>query len=233
MFVPEWEVRAVARVKVCVVAQFEPLRVGLGSVIDETPELDLVGEVASLEEMLNSRRCRSADVAVMDVQVAHQTRLEAVNKVARTLPQLKVLVLGGEQDARNIRVEALPAYLSLNGIGFLVKGESSERLVKAISLLAQGVFVSEMDVIRHVLTRLARWADEKPAMGQGQLTERETEVLRLVAEGRSNREIAAELFLSEGTVKIHISHIMAKLPVERRTELVRYAITRGLVPEGG
>lgn len=221
-----------ARVKVSVVAEFEPLRTGLGKMIEEHPDLELVGGAASLQEALGGASGRSADVVVMDVQVAFKTPLEFITRVGENLPEIKVLLLGSEQDARGLRPEALPPYLSLGGLGFLVRDESSERLVNAICLLAQGIFVSEMHVIRHVLTQLARWANERPA-GRGQLTEREKEVLRLVADGRSNREIASELFLSEGTVKIHVSHIMAKLSLERRTELVRYALTRGLAEEAG
>ncbi len=88
-----------------------------------------------------------------------------------------------------------------------------------------------MDVIRHILTRLSKLAtySETPE-DAGPLSEREVEVLQLVAQGRSNREIARELFLSEGTVKIHVSHIMSKLALDRRTELVRYALSKGLVP---
>jgi NarL family two-component system response regulator LiaR len=220
-------------VKVAVVVEFEPLRLGLANMIREHPELALVGEAASLEEMLSSRGCRSADVAVMDVEVAYRTPLDVVEKTAKTLPDLKILLLlGSEQDARGVQAETLPAYLSLPGVGFLVKGESSERLTAAIILLAQGIFVAEMWVIRHVLTQLSRWANEEPA-SQDHLTEREMEVLRLVADGLSNREIADALFLSEGTVKIHVSHIMSKLSMDRRTELVRYAVTRGLVTESG
>lgn len=223
-----------AQVKVAVVAEFEPLRLGLANMITGHPGLALVGEVASLEDLLSNKRARTADVAVMDVEVAYRTPLSVVEKIARSRADLRLLLLGSEQDARALRPEALPAYLSLKGLGFLVKGESSHRLTSSILLMAEGIFVSEMWVIRHVLTQLSRWANEEPSpSSQGQLTEREVEVLRLVADGRSNREIADALFLSEGTVKIHVSHIMSKLSMDRRTELVRYALTSGLVTESG
>ncbi len=113
----------------------------------------------------------------------------------------------------------------------LLKDGSTDRLIEAIRLIAAGTFVCEMDVIRHILTRLSQWAsynEQQDSMGQ--LSGREVEVLQHVAQGRSNREIAQDLFLSEGTVKIHVSHIMSKLGLDRRTELVRYALSKGLVP---
>jgi DNA-binding NarL/FixJ family response regulator len=102
-----------------------------------------------------------------------------------------------------------------------------------VRLVASGTFVCETDLIRHILTRLTQWAsysaDDAGRNGQ-QLSEREKEVLTLVARGQANKEIAQELFLSEGTVKAHVSHIMAKLAVDRRTDLVRYALSTGLIP---
>lgn len=220
-------------VKVAVVAEFEPLRLGLANMIDEHPQLALAGVAAGLEEMLVHQECRAADVVVMDVEVAYRTPLELVEKTAKSLPGLKVLLLGSEQDAKGVQPETVPAYLAMAGLGFLVKGVSNERLASAIILLNEGVFVAEMWLMRHVLTQLSRWANEDTETSRGQLTEREMEVLRLVADGLSNRAIANALFLSEGTVKIHVSHIMAKLAMDRRTELVRYAVQRGLVTEGG
>ena len=123
--------------------------------------------------------------------------------------------------------------MRLHTVGFLLKDGSTSRLIEAIRLVAQGTFVCETELIRHILTRLTQWASysaEEPSRNGQQLSERETEVLALVARGFSNKEIAGELFLSEGTVKAHVSHIMAKLAVDRRTDLVRYALTTGLIP---
>ena len=107
-----------------------------------------------------------------------------------------------------------------------------DRIVGALRLVGQGKFVCEceMEVLRSFLTALEAWAGETAHDDASPLSGRELDVLRLVAQGLSNRGIAEQLFLSEGTVKIHISRIMTKLDLERRTELVRYALARGLVP---
>lgn len=216
--------------KVALVAESEPLRIGLATIIESKPGMELVGEAQTLSEMVQDRRFREVDVVLADVRTAEQTPVEVLERVAKALPKARLLLLGGEHDGWQMDAESVPAYMRLNAVGFVSRDVTAERLVEAIDLVASGVFVCEMPVIRSILTRLVRWVNEPPEAKEGQLTERELEVLRLVAEGRSNREIAQELFLSEGTVKIHVSHIMAKLSMERRTELVRYALQRGLAP---
>ena len=218
-------------VRVYLVAEFEPLRVGLARVIEAGAGIKLIATAASFEELARDDLYRECDVIVADVDTFNRADLASLyRRFAEWIPALKVLFLGNESDGRAIRPDAIPAYMSLNTIGFLLKNGSADRLVDAIRLVAAGAFVCETDVIRHILTQLNRWANVEAPAQVGQLSSRETEVLALVAQGRSNREIAAELFLSEGTVKIHVSHIMTKLDIDRRTELVRFAIASGLAP---
>jgi DNA-binding NarL/FixJ family response regulator len=105
-------------------------------------------------------------------------------------------------------------------------------MLDAIRLVSSGTFVCEIELIRHILTRLSQAAIYSPDDDQNgsHLTEREMEVVTLVTRGLSNKEIAQELFLSEGTVKAHVSRVMSKLGVDRRTDLVRHALSSGLVP---
>lgn len=217
-----------AGLKVAVVAEFEPLRIGLGSIVKSHPDLEYIGEVAAFAEIVQDRRFRDVDVLLMDMQASYRTPLDVVQRTAKSLPRLKVLFIGSDGDATAVTAEGLPVYMSLNAVGFISQDVTAERLVEAVHLVANRVFVCEMDLIKAILTRLITWVDDTDESQEGLLTPRELEVLRLVAEGRSNREIAQQLFLSEGTVKIHVSHIMAKLSMDRRTELVRYAFRRGL-----
>ena len=219
------------KVRVYLVADFEPLRLGLARTIENDPGLDLLAAAVSFDALADDDRFRDCDVIVADVDTFNRADLPLLyRKIGEWMPALKVLFLGSESDGRSIRPENIPAYMSLAAIGFLHKNGSTERLVDGIRLVAAGAFVCETEVIRHVLTHLNRWANADAHPQVGQLSERETEVLALVAQGRSNREIATELFLSEGTVKIHVSHIMTKLDIDRRTELVRFAIASGLTP---
>lgn len=220
-------------ITVYLVADFEPLRIGISTAIKSEPGVTLIGIAKSMGEMADDHIFREADVIVADVETINQADLgQLYQKIGEWIPGMNVLFLGSDMDGRAIRPEQIPAYMSMKTVGFVLKSGSSERLAAAIRLVAAGAFICEMDIIRHILTRLNQWANEPQAAppAVGQLSVRETEVLSLVAQGRSNKEIAQELFLSEGTVKIHVSHIMTKLDIDRRTELVRFALATGLIP---
>lgn len=219
--------------KICVVSPFEPLRLGLVQTIKDTPDLEVCGEARDLADLVTKAAFRTADVLVVDSAAVPVANRGVYIQIYEWLPQLKVLFLGADEDMRTIRPEDIPTYMRLNTVGFILKDGPTTRLIDAIRLVAAGTFVCETDLIRHILTRLTQWAQyntEEAAGNSQQLSERETEVLTLVARGFSNKEIAQELFLSEGTVKAHVSHIMSKLSMDRRTDLVRYALSTGLVP---
>jgi len=219
-------------IKVYVVVEFEALRAGLAGMIEGEPGMRVIGSVETLEEVGEDDRFRDSDVMLVDIQALNRADIGQVyRKIGEWYPALKILFLGTEGDGRAINPDNLPAYMGLAAVGFVLKDGPNERLLNAIRNTAAGMFVCEMGVIRHVLTRLNQWANENHTPnGIDNLSERELEVLRLVAQGRSNKEIAQELFLSEGTIKIHVSHIMTKVNLDRRTELVRFALSRGLVP---
>jgi DNA-binding NarL/FixJ family response regulator len=124
----------------------------------------------------------------------------------------------------------LAALFGCGGLGFLFNHGSIDRLIEAIRLVAAGTFICECDhaLAREFWGRLQAQARESSRPAEELLSVRELEVLMLVAEGLSNKQIAGHLFLSEGTVKVHVSRVIAKLGLQRRTELVRYAIGKGL-----
>lgn len=218
-------------ISVFIVADFEPLRAGLLRAISAESDLEVHGVCASLEEMVQNPKAFATDVLVVDVQtLTKAVRRDQLDQQAQEwLPDLKVLFLGSPQEElETSSYESLRRAMSLHTVGFLFKHGPATRVIQAIRLVSAGSFVCETDVIRRMLLRLSQMANDAAEPSKDGLSKRETEVLTLVAEGRSNREIARELFLSEGTVKAHVSHIMNKLSVDRRTELVRYALTNGL-----
>ena len=221
-------------VKVLTVVSFEPLFVGIRDAITSAPDLEIVASLNTLEEMVAHEAFPDADVIVVDAEVMGGAGSATYQKLLEWLPAMKVLFLGSWEDAKAISPEDLPVYMSLQNVGFIVRDGSTDHLLDAVRLVAAGTFVCEIDVIRRILTRLTKYAYELDPEGthRNSLSERETEVLALVARGLSNKEVAVELFLSEGTVKSHVSRIMTKLGAERRTELVRYAISKGLVDAG-
>lgn len=218
------------RIKVYLVVDFEPLRMGLASTIGKMPDMRLVGEASSLEEMIESQGYHGADVVVIDVQATNKAKLqEHIPKLEIELSRLKVLFLGGPEDIKTVREELLVTWTRLHTVGFLLKDGPVDRLLQAVRLVAIGTFTCEMELVRELLARLVRWASDDADEAKQQLSARETEILVLVADGRSNKEIARELVISDGTVKAHISHIMAKLNMERRANLIKYALLNGLV----
>ncbi len=217
--------------KVCVVVPFEPLRIGLVAELSTAPDIRVIGEFHDLSEILGKPAFREADVLILDSQAVLSDNLAVYSKIDEWLPTLKVLFLGTTEDSRAIRPEDIPIYMKLHTVGFMLKDGPTTRIIDGVRLVASGTFVCETELIRHILMRLTQWASySAEETNRSGLSGRETEVLTLVARGQSNKEIARELFLSEGTVKAHVSHIMAKLEVERRTDLVRYALSKGLIP---
>lgn len=219
-------------IRVCVIAAFEPLRLGLVKTLATAGDIDIIGEATSLGDLVTNPNIREADVFVVDVDVlAEGGGTAAVGNLNEWLPALKVLFLGNQEDARVISPDDLPMYMRLNTVGFLFREGSTSRLVQAVRLISQGTFIIESEVIKRILVRLMEWASITDATQTAyNLTERELAVLTRIAQGASNKEIAQETFLSEGTVKAHVSHIMTKLRIDRRTDLVRFALGKGLVP---
>lgn len=218
-------------IKVLTVVSFEPLFMGIRDAIESASDLEIIASLDSVEEMVTHEAFPEADVIVVDAEVMGGTGAATYQKLLEWLPAMKVLFLGSWEDAKALSPDDLPTYMSLQNVGFIVRDGSTERMLDAIRLVASGTFVCEIDVIRRILTLLTKYAIEasEEVNHRNSLSERESEVLTLVANGLSNKEVAMELFLSEGTVKAHVSRIMTKLGADRRTELVRYAISKGLV----
>ncbi|TMB66549.1 MAG: response regulator transcription factor [Chloroflexi bacterium] len=218
-------------VKVYVFAQCEAFRVGLVASLGRYESIEVVGEAASIEETFIREAAIQADIMLVDVDLLSDSATNLLSGSEKLLPGLKVLFIGTPRDAEAIRAEDIPAYMSMAAIGFILKNSSMARIAHTLQLVSSGAFVCEADLIKRILTRLVAWASHGPAE-QNHLSGREAEVLALVARGKSTREIAKELFLCEGTVRAHSSHLLTKLGLHRRTELVRYALTNGLVPDG-
>ncbi len=217
------------QIGIFVVSEFEPLRLGLAEGVSRAPDLELIGSSETLDEMVRLGGVRNADVIIIDTPALNRADMPRVYRgVSEWFPALRVLFLGSIEDGMSISPEDVPAYMSMGTVGFIYKTGGISRLLDATRVIAAGGFVCETEVIRRILTRLINWTSDQVTTN-GEISAREMEVLNLVARGRSNKEIALELFVSEGTVKAHTSHIMSKLGMERRTELVRYALTSGLV----
>jgi two-component system, NarL family, response regulator LiaR len=217
--------------RVYIVSAFEPLRVGLADLFAKAPSMiQVLGNVSSLDEMIADDFARQADVLIIDWEVYTPTSIyNSQHPLFELLSEARVLFLGNVQEALALQPEAIPV-LNVSTFGFLFKHGSADRLIHAIVLIASGASVIEMAVVKRGFSRFLVQTKETFRELSKVLSERETEVLVRVVRGCSNKQIARELYLSEGTIKAHVSRIMAKLRVERRTELVAYGLTNGLGP---
>ncbi|HEY80900.1 MAG TPA: response regulator transcription factor, partial [Caldilineae bacterium] len=184
------------------------LRLGLRVLLDQAPDVEVVGEAEEGEEALAQIEALQPDVAVLDCKLPGLSGMEvAAAIVSKGLP-VRVLALSAYDDERYLQ-----GMLKAGAVGYLLKEEAPPNIVAAVRAAARG----EQRWTADQLARARRWQEEVEAMW-ARLTEREGEVLALVAEGKSNKEIAQALSVSERTVEFHVSNILGKLGLSSRVE---------------
>jgi len=199
------------------------VRRGLRLVLDAEPDLDVVAEVGDGAEAVQRALSEDIDLAVLDVTMPRLTGLQGARELSRRRPELRVLILS-MHDNEQYLFEALRAGAS----GYVLKSAADRDLVEACRAAMRGEpFVYPRGVA--ALIREYLDAARQGAGGEDPLTPRELEVVKLIAESHTNREIAEELVISEKTVERHRANILEKLGFHDRVELTRYAIRRGLV----
>ena len=209
----------------------ELIRAGLRMMVDSAPDLSVVGEASTGRQAVRLAREERADVVLMDIRMPGVDGLEATRLICadEDLAGVKVVILTTFESDEYV-YQALRAGAS----GFLVKDTEPADLLQAIRVVARGEALLSPSVTRRLITDLARRPERLPLSDQALsvLTDRERQVLALVAEGMSNDEIAASLFLSPLTSKTHVSRIMTKLNARDRAQLVVIAYESGLVTPG-
>jgi DNA-binding NarL/FixJ family response regulator len=214
-------------VRVVLADDQEMVRAGLRMLIDFQPDLEVVGEaadgVAAVEVVTRLR----PDVVLMDVRMPRCDGIEAARRVLAAVPDVAVVVLTTFDEDGSL-AEALRAGVS----GFLLKTAPPEQLLHAIRTVAAGNGLLDPAVTLRVIAASAKAPapDPSSAARLAGLTTRETDVLRLVAEGLTNAEIAAALYLGEATVKTYLSRMLMKLELRDRVQAVAFAFRSGLVP---
>lgn len=207
-----------------VVADDQPVVLaGFSAMIGSAPDLEVVATAPDGEALLREIARHRPDVAVVDVRMPRLDGIAATARIAAEHPATRVLILT-TFDLDTYVYDALRAGAS----GFLLKDTPVDRLVEAVRLVAEGSMLLGPSATRRLVTDLAERGAQSPHPGIADLTERELEVLRAVARGLSNGEIAAELFLSEHTVKTHVSQMLRKLGARDRVQAVIAAYEAGL-----
>lgn len=208
-------------IRVLVVDDHAVVRAGLRRVLEAEPDIDVVGEAETGERAIFEAIESKPDVIVMDVVMPGKSGIEATPEVLRAVPTTRVLVLSMQDDPRYVR-----AAFEAGARGYVLKEAADTEVVGAVRSVAAG----ERYVHPALGARLvAAEVDERRRVDEDPLSDREREVLRLLALGHTNQEIAEMLFISVRTAETHRAHIMRKLGLSTRAELVRYALEQDLL----
>ena len=200
------------------------VRQGIKMVLDLDPELEVVGEASNGEEALRLAWRLKPDVVLMDLVMPVMDGVEATGEIRRELPDTEVVALTSVLEDASVA-----GAVRAGDIGYLLKNTGAEELKRAIKAAAEG----QVQLAPEAAARLMREVrtPEAPETPEA-LTERETDVLKLLARGQANKQIARSLYIGEKTVKTHVRKILMKLNVRSRTQAALYAARTGLVPLG-
>jgi two-component system response regulator NreC len=208
-------------IRVLVVDDHAVVRAGLRRILDAEDDIETVGEAPDGERAVFEAMQLQPDVVLMDVVMPGKSGIEATRAVLQAVPVTKVLVLSMQDDPRYVR-EAFDAGAS----GYVMKEAADDEVVDAIRAVAAGQRYLHPALGARLL---AAESEERRRAAEDPLSEREREVLRLLALGHTNQEIAKLLYISVRTAETHRAHIMRKLDLSSRAELVRYALAEGLL----
>lgn len=193
------------------------VRDGLRGAFTAEDDIEVVGEAANGREAVEEARRLAAEVVLMDLRMPEMSGVEAITVLARELPQVRVLVL----TTFDSETDVLPA-IEAGATGYLLKDALPEELLRGVRTVHRGESFLAPTAVQHLMGSV-----RKPSVQH--LSDRELEVLALVADGASNRKAAARLFISEASIKTHLQHVYDKLDVRDRAAAVAEAYRRGLI----
>jgi DNA-binding NarL/FixJ family response regulator len=211
-------------IRVLVADDQSMVRAGFRMLLAGEPDIDVVAEASTGVEAVQKAARFDATVVLMDIRMPELDGLEATRRIVKADPAARILILT-TFDLDEYIYEALRAGAS----GFVLKDDPPEQLIAAVRTVAAGDALLSPTVTKRVINQFTRIPRASPPQELDDLTVREREIFRLIADGLSNAEIAQELFISETTVKTHITHIFQKLDVRDRVQAVVLAYRTGLV----
>jgi len=207
--------------KVMIVDDHEVVRMGLRMLMENQGGLRIVGEAGTAAEAVEMSLSLRPDVVLMDVRLPDESGIEACRKIRSAKPGIRVLMLTSYSDD-----EAIFSSILAGASGYLLKRLEAEQLYRAVIDVGQGKSLLDPTINQAVIKRIQEICNGGPGRGIDSLTEREKEILKLIAAGLTNREIADRIYLSEKTVRNYITSIFDKLDVSHRTEAAVYYLKR-------
>lgn len=209
--------------RIIIVDDHEVVRLGLKSLLDQYSQYEVVSEAKNAKEAINQVETYQPDIVLMDIRLPGKSGIEACEEIKNTFPEVKVIMLTSFAED-----EMLFSAIKAGASGYVLKQIDSEGLVKSLDAVARGEASLDPAVTQRVFQEVRRAVKEQEAAAFIELSQQEKMVLKLVSEGKTNREIAQSLFLGEGTVRNYVSSILSKLAVSNRAEAAAYAVEHNL-----
>ncbi len=209
--------------RILIVDDHEVVRLGLRTLLDRHPNFTVVGEAATAREAVKETLLLRPDVVVMDIRLLGGSGIDACRQIVQQMPEAKVIMLTSYAED-----EMLFDAIAAGACGYVLKQIGSDDLIRAVEAVGRGEALLDPALTQRVFARVREAARKEHEEAFADLTDQEMRVLAQVAEGRTNREIAQELFLGEGTVRNYVSSILRKLNLTNRAEAAAYAVEHNL-----
>ena len=201
----------------------EVVRLGMKSLLERRADFELVAEAATAEEAVQKALVHQPDIVLMDIRLAGGSGIDACERITTQLPQTKVVMLTSYADD-----DLLFSAIRAGAVGYVLKQIGSSQLISAIESAARGEATLDPSLTQRVFNEVRRALQSEESGTFAELTPQEMQVLALIVEGKTNREIAAALYLSEGTVRNYVSSVLSKLGVSNRAEAAAFAVQHHL-----
>ncbi|GIK38484.1 MAG: DNA-binding response regulator [Chloroflexota bacterium] len=206
--------------RIMVVDDHEVVRLGLNNLLSRQPGWQVVAEAGSVAQAIQQANEHVPDVVVMDIRLSDGSGIEACREIVKNHPEIKVIMLTSFAED-----DLLFNAISAGAVGYVLKQVGNDDLIRAIETVARGDAMLDPSITGQVLAKLR---DSARSEAFADLSDRELKVLALIAQGKTNREIAASLYLGEGTVRNYVSNILDKLGLSNRAEATAYAVRHNL-----
>ncbi len=213
------------KIKIIIADDHTIFRQGLRMLLAQEDDMEVVGEAADGIEALELAKKHNPDIILLDIAMPNMDGVQVAGKIKKSLPRIKIIVLTSYSDD-----QFLYEFLKLGVSGFVLKDSASQELIYSIRKSHEGMVFFDPSVSKKVMEKFTQVSGGKSDfVNYGKLSDREKEVLRLVAEGCATKEVAEKLYISPKTVENHRANIMKKLNIRDRTGLTKYALRLGLI----